>query len=34
MEKKEYIKPALIDVVVISDEAIALGCWRAAPSSC
>lgn len=35
MEKPPtYVKPELRTIVVVADETVALGCWRANPSSC
>lgn len=32
--KQEYEKPELIEIELVSEETVSLGCWRTVPSSC
>ena len=34
MRKNTYSKPSIKEIRLATSETVALGCWRAAPSSC
>lgn len=34
VEKEKYEAPELIEIELVTEETVSLGCWRSAPSSC